>query len=394
MSKNMTKVLLVFGTRPEAIKLASVITELLSRGSEIKTHVCVTAQHRQMLDQVLDWFKIVPDSDLDLMETNQSLCHLAGRVLSRVSEVLDRVRPDIVLVQGDTTTTMAAAIAAAYRNVPVGHVEAGLRTNDMRSPFPEELNRRVTSVTATYHFAPTERAASALLSERTPSENIYVTGNTVIDALAMTLSRPVHVELPCDVNSQIVLVTAHRRESFGGLFESICGALRRVAERNVGAQIIYPVHLNPSVREPVKRILGGHPRIHLLEPLRYEEFVHLMARAHFILTDSGGIQEEAPFLGKPTLVMRETTERPEAIEAGTARLVGTTESTIVEWCERLLKDRSEYERMAKVGSPFGDGNASRRIVDVLMGKREAIKPFRALGTVLPTSATCSLSQGR
>lgn len=384
----MMNVLLVFGTRPEAIKLAPVIAELRTRCPEIRTHVCVTAQHRHMLDQVLDWFGIVPDFDLDLMEANQSLCRLAGRVLSRFSEVLDQVRADVVLVQGDTTTTMAAALAACYRGVPVGHVEAGLRTYDMRNPFPEELNRRVASVASTYHFAPTKRAARALLAERTPSENIYITGNTVIDALAMTLSRPVPVELPCDGDGRVVLVTAHRRESFGGPFESMCSALRRLAERNPDVQIVYPVHLNPNVREPVNRILAGHPRIHLLEPLRYEQFVHLMARAYLILTDSGGIQEEAPFLGKPTLVMRETTERPEAIEAGTARLVGTTGATIVEWCERLLEDRSEYERMAQAGSPFGDGKASRRIVDVLLGKGDSIESLRAQEMAWPVSATC------
>lgn len=300
--------------------------------------------------------------------------------------MLDRVRADVVLVQGDTTTAMAAALAASYRGVPVGHVEAGLRTYDMRNPFPEELNRRVVSVAATHHFAPTERAAKVLFAEQIPAQNIYITGNTVIDALAMTLSRPVHVELPCDGNGRVVLVTAHRRESFGGPFESMCSALRRLAERNPNVQIIYPVHLNPNVREPVNRILAGHPRIHLLEPLRYEQFVHLMARAHIILTDSGGIQEEAPFLGKPTLVMRETTERPEAIEAGTARLVGTAEASIVEWCERLLEDRSEYERMAKAGSPFGDGKASRRIVDVLLGK-DQVESFRPQEMTWPASAT-------
>ena len=384
----MIDALVVFGTRPEAIKLAPVIAKLQSRSGEFHTHICVTAQHRQMLDQVLGWFAITPDIDLDLMKANQSLCHLAGMVVSGIGEVLDRVRADVVLVQGDTTTAMAGALAASYRGVPVGHVEAGLRTYDMRNPFPEELNRRVVSVAATYHFAPTERAARALLEERTPSENIYVTGNTVIDALAMTLSRPVHVELPCDGNGRIVLVTAHRRESFGGPFESMCNALRQLAERNPDVQIVYPVHLNPNVREPVNRILAGHPRIHLLEPLRYEQFVHLMARAYLILTDSGGIQEEAPFLGKPTLVMREATERPEAIEAGTARLVGTAESTIVEWCERLLEDRSEYERMAQAGSPFGDGKASRRIVDVLLGKGGSIELFRAQEMAWPASATC------
>jgi UDP-N-acetylglucosamine 2-epimerase len=384
----MTNVLAVFGTRPEAIKLAPVIVELRSRKAEIRTHVCVTAQHRHMLDQVLDWFGIVPDIDLDLMQANQTLCQLAGKVLSRVGDVLDQVRADVVVVQGDTTTTMAAALAASYHNVPVGHVEAGLRTYDMGNPFPEELNRRVTSVAAIYHFAPTQGAARALLKEGTPSRNIYVTGNTVIDALAMTLSRPVQVEAPRDGSGRIVLVTAHRRESFGGPFESMCRALCRLADRNPDVQIVYPVHLNPNVREPVNRILAGHARIHLIEPLRYEQFVHLMARAYLILTDSGGIQEEAPFLGKPTLVMRETTERPEAIAAGTALLVGTGETSIVEWCERLLRNPSQYERMAQAGSPFGDGKASRRIVDILLGKAGGMEPFRSGEMSWPASATC------
>ncbi len=384
----MTSVLLVFGTRPEAIKLAPVIAELRSRGSGVQTYVCVTAQHRHMLDQVLDWFQVVPDFDLDLMQANQSLCQLAGQVLARVGEVLDQVRADVVLVQGDTTTAMAASLAAFYRGTQVGHVEAGLRTYDMQSPFPEELNRRVVSLVAAQHFAPTRHAAEALLAERIPAGRIHITGNTVVDALALTLARPVAVELPFGEDQRIVLVTAHRRESFGAQFESMCCALRKLAERNRDIQIIYPVHLNPNVRQPVNRILAGHPRIRLLEPLRYEQFVHLMARAHIVLTDSGGVQEEAPCLGKPTLVMRETTERPEAIEAGLARLVGTAESSIVECCERLLQDRSEYDRMARAGSPFGDGNASRRIVDLLVGKAARQEPIPTPQLLWPASATC------
>jgi UDP-N-acetylglucosamine 2-epimerase len=310
------------------------------------------------------------------MEPDQGLCDFAGRAFPAISRVLDRVDPDMVLVQGDTTTAMVAALAAFYRNVPVGHVEAGLRTRDMRNPFPEELNRRVVGVAASYHFAPTPRAAKALLEEQTPADRIFITGNTVIDALEMTLARPVAVELPCDEgDKRILLVTAHRRESFGRPLEAMCRALRRLAERNSDLQIIYPVHLNPNVREPVNRILKGHPRIQLIEPLRYEQFVHLMARAYLILTDSGGIQEEAPFLHKPTLVMRETTERPEAIEAGTAQLVGTSETRIVEWCEKLLGEGPEYQRMSRGGSPFGDGRASRRIVDVVLGKASATDFF-------------------
>jgi UDP-N-acetylglucosamine 2-epimerase (hydrolysing) len=372
----MIDVLTVFGTRPEAIKLAPVIAELRSREGEIRTHICVTAQHRTMLDQVMEWFGIMPDFDLDLMEPGQGLCDFAGRAFPAIDGVLDRVQADTVLVQGDTTTAMVAALAAFYRGVPVGHVEAGLRTRDMQNPFPEELNRRVVGVAASYHFAPTPRAAKALLDEQTPADRIFITGNTVIDALEMTLARSIPVELPCgEGDERILLVTAHRRESFGRPLEAMCCALRRLAERNPDIRIIYPVHLNPNVREPVRRILKGHPRIHLLEPLRYEQFVHLMARSFLILTDSGGIQEEAPFLRKPTLVMRETTERPEAIEAGTAQLVGTSEPQIVEWCERLLEEGPEYERMLRGGSPFGDGRASGRIVDVLLGKASQTEFF-------------------
>jgi UDP-N-acetylglucosamine 2-epimerase len=363
----MIKVLVIFGTRPEAIKFAPVIAELRSRTSEFTTYVCVTAQHRQMLDQVLEWFQIVPDFDLNLMEANQSLCRLAGGLFRHIGDVIDRVCPEVVLVQGDTTTTMVAALAAAYYRVPVGHIEAGLRTYDLQNPFPEELNRRVVSIATTHHFAPTERAAKRLIEERIPAERVHVTGNTVIDALAMTVSRQVTVELPINGNERVILVTAHRRESFGDPFESMCRAMRRIVERNAGVHIVFPVHLNPNVRGPVNRILGAHSRIHLLEPLRYEQFVHLMVRADIILTDSGGIQEEAPFLGKPTLVMRETTERPEAVEAGAARLVGTSEFNIVESCENLLEDHGEYDKMAHAGSPFGDGNASRRIVNLLLG---------------------------
>ncbi|MBI3680408.1 MAG: UDP-N-acetylglucosamine 2-epimerase (non-hydrolyzing) [Acidobacteria bacterium] len=384
----MISVLTIFGTRQEAIKLAPVIAETQSRFGEIVTHTCATAQHRQMLDQVLEWFQIRPEFDLNLMDRNQELCQLAGKVLGAVSDVLDRVQPDVVLVQGDTTTAMAAALAASYRGIPVAHVEAGLRTYDSRNPFPEELNRRIISAMASIHFAPTFKAAKALRAEGIPAEAIYVTGNTVIDALRMTLARPVSVDLADSSGRRMILVTAHRRESFGGPFESICHALRRLAERNRDIQIVYPVHLNPNVRDPVARILSGHARIRLLEPLRYELFVHLMARSHLILTDSGGIQEEAPFLGKPTLVMRETTERPEAIEAGTARLVGTSESSIVESCERLLTDPLEYERMATAGSPFGDGQASRRIVDVLLGLHKPDDMFEFKEVQCAEFATC------
>jgi UDP-N-acetylglucosamine 2-epimerase (non-hydrolysing) len=365
----MIKVLSVFGTRPEAIKLAPVILELEKQPERVENLVCVTAQHREMLDQILEWFQIEPDYDLDLMEPDQGLTGFASRALVTASKVLQEVRPDVVLVQGDTTTVVMAALAAFYQRIPVGHVEAGLRTRDRYNPFPEEINRRVTGVLATYHFAPTERAAAALRAEQMPEENIFVTGNTVIDALLMTVQRPVDLELGfCLDDRCLILVTAHRRESFGAPLESLCLALRDLAERNADVEIVYPVHLNPNVRGPAWRVLGDQPSIHLLEPLRYEQFVHLMAQAHLILTDSGGIQEEAPVLGKPTLVMRETTERPEAVEAGTARLVGTDRQRIVAEAERLLHDENAYRAAARAGSPFGDGRAAERIVNILLSR--------------------------
>jgi UDP-N-acetylglucosamine 2-epimerase (non-hydrolysing) len=322
-----------------------------------------------MLDQVLEWFAIEPDFDLDLMRPGQELAEFTSRALTAVDKVLCEVRPDVLLVQGDTATVMVAALTAFYQRIPVGHVEAGLRTRNRYNPFPEEINRRMTTVLATYHFAPTERAAAALRAEQVSQGDIFITGNTVVDALLMTVQRPVNLELDFAPNDRrLILVTAHRRESFGAPFESLCLALRDLVQRNVDIEIIYPVHLNPNVRDPVERILAEQPRIHLLEPLRYEQFVHLMARAYLILTDSGGIQEEAPVLGKPTLVMRETTERPEAIEAGTARLVGTDRHRIVTQAEYLLDDREAYRSMAQAGSPFGDGRAAERIVDILLSR--------------------------
>ena len=365
----MKCILTIFGTRPEAIKLAPVILELQKRADRLENLVCVTAQHREMLDQVLEWFRIVPDYDLNLMQPDQGLVEFASRALVSVTKVLEAVQPDAILVQGDTTTVMITALAAFYRHIPVGHVEAGLRTRDRYNPFPEEINRRMASVLATWHFAPTERAAAALRAEGVPAENIFVTGNTVVDALLLTVRRPVDLKLDLNVNGRrLILVTAHRRESFGAPFESLCLALRDLVERNPDVEIVYPVHLNPRVREPVGRILCGQPRIHLLEPLRYEQFAHLMGLAYLILTDSGGIQEEAPVLGKPTLIMRETTERPEAIEAGTARLVGTNRQRIVAEAERLLCDEDLYSTMAHVGNPFGDGQAAERIVDILLAQ--------------------------
>jgi UDP-N-acetylglucosamine 2-epimerase (non-hydrolysing) len=365
----MIKVLSVFGTRPEAIKMAPVVLELQKYPERIRARVCVTAQHREMLDQVLEWFQVEPDYDLDLMQPDQGLAGFASRALVAVSKVLREVRPDVVLVQGDTTTVMMAALAALYQRIPVGHVEAGLRTRNRYNPFPEEINRRMTGVLATYHFAPTERAAAALRAEQVPEENVFVTGNTVVDALLMTVQRPVDLELDLSLDGRrLILVTAHRRESFGAPFESLCLALRDLAERNADVEVVYPVHLNPNVRGPVGRILAQQPRVHLLEPLRYEQFAHLMAQAYLILTDSGGIQEEAPVLGKPTLVMRETTERPEAIEAGTARLVGTDRHRIVAEAERLLHNEGAYRTMAQAGSPFGDGRAAERIVNILLSR--------------------------
>ncbi len=365
----MKRILTVLGTRPEAIKLAPVIRELHKHRSQAESLVCVTAQHRQMLDQALQWFEIEPDIDLDLMQPGQSLTGFASRALAAVGEVLQEVQPDLVLVQGDTTTVMVAALAAFYQRRAVGHVEAGLRTSRRDDPFPEEINRRVTSVLATYHFAPTQRAAEALRAEHVPDDAIFVTGNTVVDALLFTVRRPVRLDLGFDLDGRrLILVTAHRRESFGERFEALCLAVRDIVDQNPDVEIVYPVHLNPNVRDPVYRILDRRARIHLLEPLRYEQFAHLMARADLILTDSGGIQEEAPALGKPTLVLRETTERPEAIEAGTAILVGADRERIAAETARLLHDAEAYGAMAKAACPFGDGKAAQRIADIILAR--------------------------
>ncbi len=368
VAHRLHSLLVIFGTRPEAIKLAPVVRELRRRtppGGHVR--ICVTGQHRQMLDQVLRIFEIEPDVDLDLMRPNQSLPDLTARALTAVADVLADDRPDAVLVQGDTTTAMAAALAAFYAQVPVGHVEAGLRTGDRYSPFPEEINRRVISTLATWHFAPTRRAAEALLKENVDPASVFVTGNTVIDALLQIMEATEAPRFPFPTaGRRLVLVTAHRREHFGAPMAEAFEALRRLVERNPGIELAYPVHLNPNVQEPARRILGGQPRIHLLPPMDYVEFVHLMARATLILTDSGGIQEEAPALGKPVLVMRRETERPEAIEAGTARLVGTDLWTIVHEAERVLHDEAAYAAMAQAVNPFGDGTAARQIADVLL----------------------------
>lgn len=348
--------------------MAPLVQALEARPGEAKCVVCVTAQHREMLDQVLDWFGIEPDIDLDLMQPDQSLSDLTARALTNVTDVIRDVKPDAVLAQGDTTTVMTTALAAFYERVSFGHVEAGLRTRDLRNPFPEEANRHLAGVLATYHFAPTQTAVDALLAEGTDAKRIHQTGNTVIDALQWTVAQPhtLDLDVPLDGPERLILITAHRRESFGEEFEHICHALRQLAERNPDVRLIYPVHLNPNVQKPVYDILSGVPRVHLVAPLPYPDFAHLMNESTLVITDSGGLQEEAPALGKPVLVMRHTTERPEAIEAGTARLVGTDTTRIVEEAERLLHDPAAYAEMATAISPFGDGHAARRIVDILL----------------------------
>jgi UDP-N-acetylglucosamine 2-epimerase (non-hydrolysing) len=367
------KVMVVFGTRPEAIKMAPVV-EALRQMPGIDVRVAVTAQHRQMLDRVLDLFGIVPDEDLDVMAPGQQLPDLFARILTGMADVLQRHRPDLVLVHGDTSTTLAAALAAFYARIPVGHVEAGLRTGDLQAPWPEEANRRLTAPLSTLHFAPTERSRQNLLAEGFAEAGIHVTGNTVIDALLAAVARidadpalatQLAAQLPAlDPARRLVLVTGHRRESFGDGFEQICLALRDLAGRD-DVQIVYPVHLNPQVQEPVQRLLAGIGNVMLIPPLDYLPFVYLMTRAHLILTDSGGIQEEAPSLGKPVLVMRTTTERPEAVDAGTVRLVGTDRARIVAEVARLLDDDGAYQRMAKAHNPYGDGLAARRIAAVV-----------------------------
>ncbi|WP_338446760.1 UDP-N-acetylglucosamine 2-epimerase (non-hydrolyzing) [Pelagerythrobacter marensis] len=366
------KILTVFGTRPEAIKMAPVVRALTEAG-DIETRTCVTAQHRQMLDQVLELFRIAPDYDLDLMKPGQDLSDITVEVLNGLRPVLAEFAPDMILVHGDTSTTLSASLAAYYQRIPVGHVEAGLRTGNILSPWPEEVNRKIAGVISHLHFAPTARSQNNLLAENIPAERIHVTGNTVIDALQDVVSRietdPALEEefaarFGLDPHKRLILVTGHRRESFGGGFERICEALARIAKRS-DVEIIYPVHLNPNVKGPVERLLSGLSNVRLIEPQDYLPFVYLMNRAAIILTDSGGIQEEAPSLGKPVLVMRDTTERPEALEAGTVRLVGTDVSLIVEGAGRLLDDRKAYEDMSFAHNPYGDGKASGRIVDAI-----------------------------
>jgi len=364
------KLLLVFGTRPEAIKLAPVLLHVQKR-AEFQARTCVTAQHRGMLDQVLAAFRIAPDHDLDCMQPGQTLTQSTSRILAQLEPVLRAESPDLVLVQGDTTTTLCGALAAFYQGIPVGHVEAGLRTGDLAQPFPEEMNRVVTTRLAALHFAPTARAAGMLAAEGVPADRVFVTGNSGIDAVLYVRDALESGALPSgswpqlDPTRQLVVVTAHRRESFGGGFENICEALLRLARRP-DVQIAYPVHRNPNVREPVERLLAGNPNILLLDPLDYVPFVDLMRRAAILLTDSGGIQEEGPSLGKPVLVMREKTERPEAVEAGTVRLVGTDADVIEREAVRLLDDPAERRRMSRIHNPYGDGTASRHIADAIL----------------------------
>ncbi len=363
------KVLVVFGTRPEAIKMAPVVAALEQRADVFLPRVVVTAQHREMLDQVLDVFGITPDYDLDLMQPRQSLFDLTAAVLKSLQRVLEAERPDFVLVQGDTTTTFAGALAAFYCKVPVGHVEAGLRTYAKYAPFPEEMNRVLTTHLADLHFAPTLRAKDCLLREGVPEERVFVTGNPVVDALFFASQKP--CELPSEVSrffarhEKVLLLTTHRRESLGEPLRAVYLALRRVLARYPNVGVVFPVHKNPLVRAEVVRVLEGAERVLLLEPLPYLSFVHVMKKCYLILTDSGGIQEEAPALGKPVLVLRGVTERPEAVAAGTALLVGTDPGRLEEELCRLLEDPASYERMARAANPYGDGLAARRIVQVL-----------------------------
>lgn len=368
------KVLTVFGTRPEAIKMAPLILAL-AKDPDFDVRICVTAQHREMLDQVLRLFEIVPDYDLDIMRPDQGLTEITSRILTGMKPVLASFAPDVVLVHGDTTTTLAASLAAFYQHIPVGHVEAGLRTGNLYSPWPEEANRKLTGHLAMYHFSPTENARQNLLREGLDGERIFVTGNTVIDALfwvrdSVLNNAGLRASLEqrydfLDPQKKMILVTGHRRESFGDGLERICSALAHIARHHPEVQVVYPVHLNPNVGEPVNRILSGISNIKLIDPQDYLPFVYLMDRAYMILTDSGGIQEEAPSLGKPVLVMRDATERPEALAAGTVRLVGTDPKTIQAAVSHLLTDADEYLAMSRAHNPYGDGQACRRIIDAL-----------------------------
>lgn len=357
--------MVVFGTRPEAIKMCPLVNELKSRNN-FKTIVCVTGQHRQMLDQVLSVFNIAPDYDLSIMKQNQTLFDITSNILYGIKSVLEKLEPDVVLVHGDTSTTFATALACFYLQIPVGHVEAGLRTYNIYSPYPEEFNRQAVSIISRYNFAPTERAKQNLLHEGKSPETIYVTGNTVIDALKTTVKQNyIHPELEWAKDSRLILITAHRRENLGEPMKHMFRAIRRVMDEYSDIKAIYPIHMNPLVRKTANEILGGDERIHIIEPLDVIDFHNFQNNSYLILTDSGGIQEEAPSLGKPVLVMRDTTERPEGIEAGTLRLVGTKEETIYKSFKELLDDREKYKQMSSASNPYGDGFACKRIADIL-----------------------------
>lgn len=369
----MKKILFVFGTRPEAIKMAPVVNKFKKDQKSFETLVAVSAQHREMLDQVLDLFNIVPDFDLDLMAPNQTLESLTCKILIGISDLLNKIKPDMIFVQGDTTTTYASALAAFYKMIPVSHIEAGLRTNKIYSPFPEEINRKMTTLIASYHFPPTEHSYQNLLNEGINKDKIKVVGNTVIDAL-LTVSNKLDMDSSVFEkyfsknfqinfnNKKTILITGHRRESFGSGFENICNAIQKLAG-NKEVQIVYPVHLNPNVQKPVNRVLGDINNVFLIPPQDYIHFIFLMKKAHIILTDSGGIQEEAPSLGKPVLVMRDTTERPEGIESGTAKLVGTNTSEIISSVQLILNNNDEYDKFSQAVNPYGDGRASEMIYE-------------------------------
>jgi UDP-N-acetylglucosamine 2-epimerase (non-hydrolysing) len=360
------KVMTIFGTRPEAIKMAPLVLELQKHSEEIESIVTVTAQHRQMLDQVLETFKIKPDYDLNMMKDRQTLVDITTRALEGLDAVMKEAKPDIVLVHGDTSTTFVASLAAFYNQITIGHVEAGLRTWNKHSPFPEEMNRQLTGVMADIHFAPTEKSRANLLAENKPADRIYVTGNTAIDALQTTVredySHPILEKLK---DSRIILLTAHRRENLGEPMRNMFRAINRILEQHQDVQVVYPVHMNPAVREIANEILGDNDRIHLIEPLEVLDFHNFAARSHIILTDSGGVQEEAPSLGKPVIVLRDTTERPEGIEAGTLKLAGTEEETIYQLTNELLSSQDAYDSMSKASNPYGDGKASQKIVAAL-----------------------------
>lgn len=365
----MKRVMLVFGTRPEAIKMCPLVNEL-KKHTEIETIVCVTGQHRQMLDQVLKAFNVVPDYDLSIMKDKQTLFDVTTNILNRIKDVLEETKPNIVLVHGDTSTTFVTALACYYLQIPVGHVEAGLRTYDIYSPYPEEFNRQAVGIIAKYHFAPTEMSKNNLLREGKKEEDIYVTGNTAIDALKTTVRKDyTHPELVWASDSKLIMLTAHRRENLGEPMHHMFRAIKRIVDEHEDVKVIYPIHMNPVVRQAAKEELGDCDRVHIIEPLEVLDFHNFLARSYLILTDSGGIQEEAPSLGKPVLVMRDTTERPEGVKAGTLKLVGTDEEVIYTHFKQLIEDKEAYKKMANASNPYGDGTACKQIVDILLSEQ-------------------------